>query len=175
MQIFIKFGLPILTPGLMKTIIRIMLSILAVWTIQSCKTSTSMEAPVAAKKPKELTMHGHTRVDNYYWLRERENPEVIAYLEAENAYRESVMKGTEQFQQDLFDEIVGRIKQDDESVPYKENGYFYYTRYEEGKEYPIFCRKKESLEAAEEVLANVNEMAEGYAYYQVGGLECKSR
>jgi oligopeptidase B len=129
-----------------------------------------MEAPVAEKKAKELTIHGHTRIDNYYWLRERENPEVIAYLEAENAYRESVMKGTEQFQKDLFDEIVGRIKQDDESVPYKENGYYYYTRFEEGKEYPIFCRKKESLEADEEILANVNEMAKGYAYYQVGGL-----
>jgi len=129
-----------------------------------------MEAPVAAKKAKELTMHGHTRVDNYYWLRERENPEVISYLEAENSYRETVMKGTEQFQKDLFDEIVGRIKQDDESVPYKENGYFYYARYEEGKEYPIFCRKKENMEAAEEILANVNEMAEGHSYYQVGGL-----
>jgi oligopeptidase B len=129
-----------------------------------------MDAPVAAKKPKKLTIHGHTRIDDYYWLRERENPEVIAYLEAENAYRESVMEGTEQFQKDLFEEIVGRIKQDDKSVPYKENGYYYYTRYEEGKEYPIFCRKKESLEAEEEILANVNEMAEGYNYYQVGGL-----
>ena len=129
-----------------------------------------MEAPVAAKKAKELTIHGHTRIDNYYWLRERENPEVISYLEAENAYRESLMKHTEQFQKDLFEEIVGRIKQDDESVPYKDNGYYYYTRFEEGKEYPIFCRKKESLEAAEEILANVNEMAEGYAYFQVGGL-----
>jgi len=154
----------------MKTITRVVLSILAVMTIQSCNTSTSMKAPVAAKKPKELTMHGHTRIDNYYWLRERENPEVIAYLEAENTYRESVMKGSEQFQKDLFDEIVSRIKQDDESVPYKENGYFYYTRYEEGKEYPIFCRKKETLEAVEEILANVNEMAVGYSYYQVGGL-----
>ena len=154
----------------MKTISRVALFILAVLTVQSCNTSTSMKAPVAAKKPKELTMHGHTRVDNYYWLRERENPEVIAYLEAENAYRESLMKGTEQFQKDLFDEIVGRIKQDDESVPYKENGYFYYTRYEEGKEYPIFCRKKENLEAEEEILANVNLMAEGYSYFQVGGL-----
>ena len=154
----------------MKTFIRVVLSMLAVVTIQSCKTSTSMEAPVAEKKPEELTIHGHTRIDNYYWLRERDNPEVIAYLEAENAYREEVMKGTEQFQKDLFDEIVGRIKQDDESVPYKENGYYYYTRFEEGKEYPIFCRKKESMEADEEVLANVNEMAEGYDYYQVGGL-----
>jgi len=154
----------------MKTLIRVMLTILAVVTTQSCKTSTSMKAPVATKKPKELTMHGHTRVDDYYWLRERENPEVIAYLEAENAYRESLMKGTEQFQKDLFDEIVGRIKQDDESVPYKENGYFYYTRYEEGKEYPIFCRREGTMEAREEILANVNEMAEGYSYYQVGGL-----
>jgi len=129
-----------------------------------------MEAPVAAKKPKELTIHGDTRIDNYYWLKERENPDVIAYLEAENAYRESVMKDTEGFQNDLFDEIVGRIKQTDESVPYRKNGYYYYTRYEEGKEYPVYCRKKGSTEAGEEILANVNEMAEGYAYYQVGGM-----
>jgi oligopeptidase B len=150
-----------------------MLASLAVFALcgtQSCKTSSSMEAPVAAKKPKELTIHGHTRIDNYYWLRERENPEVISYLEAENAYRERVMKDTEQLQKDLFEEIVGRIKQDDESVPYKENGYYYYTRYAEGKEYPIFCRKKESLEAAEEILANVNELARGHEYFQVGGL-----
>ena len=154
----------------MKSITRVVLTILTVVTAQSCKTSISMEAPVAAKKPTELTLHGHTRVDNYYWLREREDPEVIAYLEAENSYRESVMKGTEQFKKDLFDEIVSRIKQDDESVPYKENGYFYYARYIEGKEYPIFCRKKETLEADEEIMANVNEMAEGYSYYQVGGM-----
>jgi oligopeptidase B len=154
----------------MKNSIKVMLLAFAVITIQSCKTEDKMEAPLAAKKAKDLSIHGDTRVDNYYWLRERENPEVIAYLEAENAYRESVMKSTEQFQKDLFDEIVGRIKQDDESVPYKENGYYYYTRYEEEKEYPIFCRKKESLEADEEILANVNDMAEGYAYYQVAGL-----
>ena len=103
----------------MNKLISVSLALLAMCTIQSCKTSNSMEAPVAAKKMKEMTMHGHTRVDNYYWLRERENPEVIAYLDAENAYRESLMKGTEQFQKDLFEEIVGRIKQDDESVPYK--------------------------------------------------------
>jgi len=129
-----------------------------------------MEAPVAAKKPKELTIHGDTRIDNYYWLKEREDPEVIAYLEAENGYRESKMKGVEKFQKDLFDEIVGRIKQTDESVPYKDNGYYYYARYEEGKEYPIYCRKKASLDAEEEIMANVNEMAEGHAYFQVGGL-----
>ena len=154
----------------MKISTSVILAIMAVVGTQSCKTTTSMEAPVAEKKPKELTIHGDTRIDNYYWLRERDNPEVIAYLEAENAYRESVMKGTERFQKDLYEEIVGRIKQDDESVPYKENGYFYYTRYEEGKEYPIFCRKKETMEADEEIIANVNEMAEGYSYYQVSGL-----
>ncbi len=154
----------------MKTSIKVILSLLVVVTLHSCKTSTSMKAPVAAKKPKELTIHGDTRIDPYYWLREREDPEVIGYLNAENAYRESVMQGTENFQKELFDEIVGRIKQTDESVPYKDNGYYYYTRYEEGKEYPIFCRKKENLEAGEEILVNANEMAEGHAYFQIGGL-----
>ncbi len=154
----------------MKKISSFALVAMALISIQSCKTETFMEAPVAAKKPKELTIHGHTRIDNYYWLKERENPEVIAYLDAENSYRESVMKGSEKFQKDLYEEMIGRIKQDDESVPYKENGYYYYTRYEEGKEYPVFCRKKENMEAAEEIMANVNEMAEGYSYYQVGGL-----
>ncbi len=153
----------------MKTPNLVVLTVMVVTAVQSCKT-TDMKAPVAAKKPKELSIHGDTRIDNYYWLRERENPEVISYLEAENAYRESVMKDTEGFQKDLFDEIVGRIKQTDESVPYRKNGYYYYTRYEEGKEYPVYCRKKGSMEAQEEILANVNEMAEGYAYYQVGGM-----
>ena len=142
--------------------------------IQSCQTPSTMEAPVAEKKPKELTIHGHTRTDDYYWLRERENPEVIAYLEAENAYREEMMKGSAKFQKELFKEIVGRIKQTDESVPYMDNGYFYYVRYEEGKEYPIYCRKKGTLEAGEEIMANVNEMAEGYAYYDVAGISVSS-
>ena len=153
----------------MKTPNLVVLTLIAVTTVQSCKT-TDMKAPVAAKKPKELSIHGDTRIDNYYWLREQENPEVISYLEAENSYRESVMKDTEGFQKNLFDEIVGRIKQTDESVPYRKNGYYYYTRYVEGKEYPVYCRKKGSIEAQEEILANVNEMAEGYAYYQVGGM-----
>ena len=154
----------------MKTKISVILMALALITIQSCKTNEKMEVPVAAKKAKELTIHGDTRVDNYYWLRERENPEVIAYLEEENAYREELMKDSENLQESLFQEIIGRIKQTDESVPYKENGYFYYVRYEEGKEYPIYCRKKESMEAEEEVIANVNEMAEGHDYYSLGGV-----
>ena len=138
--------------------------------LPACKTNDTMNQPVAEKKPTELTTHGDTRIDNYYWLRERENPEVIAYLNEENAYRESVMKETEELQENLYEEIVGRIKQEDQSVPYLKNGYYYYTRFEEGKEYPIHCRKPGSLDAEEEIMLNVNEMAEGYAYYAVSGL-----
>ncbi len=129
-----------------------------------------MNPPVAEKRPTELTIHGDTRIDNYYWLREIENPKVIDYLNEENAYREAVMKDTEGLQEKLYNEIVGRIKQDDQSVPYFKNGYYYYTRYEEGKEYPIYCRKPGSLETKEEIMLNVNEMAVGYTYYSVGGL-----
>ena len=154
----------------MKTDILVILPALALITFQSCNSMQKMEAPRAAKIPKELTIHGDSRVDNYYWLRERENPEVIAYLEAENAYREEVMKGSEKFQDLLYREITGRIKQTDESVPYRENGYYYYVRYEEEKEYPIYCRKKDAPEADEEIIANVNEMAEAYTYYDLGGI-----
>ena len=128
-----------------------------------------MDAPIAEKIEKELTIHGHTRIDPYYWLRERENPKVIEYLNAENEYCDAQLKSTEKLQKKLFDEIVGRIKKDDSSVPYFDNGYYYYVRYEEGKEYPIHCRKKESLEADEEILLEVNQMAEGYDYFAVGG------
>ncbi|WP_299702581.1 S9 family peptidase [uncultured Pontibacter sp.] len=128
------------------------------------------QPPAAAKKPKELTAHGHTRVDNYYWLNERENPEVIAYLNAENDYTKQIMADTEDLQEKLFNEIVGRIKQTDESVPFKKNGYFYYTRFEAGKEYPIYVRKKGSLDAKEEVMVNANERAEGKSYYAAAGM-----
>ncbi|MCK4662087.1 MAG: S9 family peptidase [Bacteroidales bacterium] len=130
----------------------------------------NIKPPVAEKIKKELTIHGDTRIDNYYWLNKRDNPKVIDYLKAENEYTKERLKHTEKFQEKLFNEIVGRIKQTDESVPYKNNGYYYYTRYEEGKEYPIYCRKKENLEANEEILINVNEMAKGYSYYQLTGL-----
>ncbi|MEZ4952991.1 MAG: S9 family peptidase [Saprospiraceae bacterium] len=129
------------------------------------------QPPVAAKKPKELTTHGDTRIDNYYWLNERENPEVISYLTDENKYLESVMADLKETQEELFQEMKGRIKEQDESVPYLDNGYWYYTRYEEGEEYPIYCRKKGSLDAAEEVILNVNVLAAGYDFYNVGGLE----
>ncbi len=125
--------------------------------------------PDATQKPKELTIHGDTRVDPYYWLNERENPEVIDYLNAENQYLDTMMSGVRAFQDRLYGEIIGRIKQTDMSVPYKDNGYFYITRYEEGQEYPIHSRKKGSLEAQEEIMLNVNELARDYSYYQVAG------
>jgi oligopeptidase B len=141
-------------------------------TTEQMESTTTAEPkpPVAKKVPKELTAHGHTRTDNYYWLNERENPEVIAYLNAENDYTRKVMADTEQLQEKLFDEIVGRIKQTDESVPYKKNGYFYYTRFEAGKEYPIYARKKGTMEAAEEVMLNANQRAEGQSYYAAAGM-----
>lgn len=134
------------------------------------KKRPDIKAPVAEKKPKELVIHNDVRIDNYYWLNERENPEVIKYLEAENQYTDTILSHTKKFQEDLFQEMKGRIKERDESVPYKDNGYWYYTRYEEGKEYPVYCRKKESLEANEEILLDVNILAEGHDYYQAGGL-----
>ena len=138
------------------------------------KKVSDIKPPVAEKIKKELTIHGDTRVDNYCWLNQRDNPKVIEYLEAENAYTKAMMKHTEDFQKEIYDEIVGRIKQTDMSVPYKDNGYYYYTRYEEGNEYPIYCRKKESLNSEEKIMLNVNEMAEGYNFYSVRGLSVSS-
>ena len=113
---------------------------------------------------------GDTRVDPYYWLREREEQEVLDYLNAENEYTAAILQPVEQLKNDLFEEIKGRIKQDESSAPYFQNGYWYYSRFETGKEYPIYCRKKENLEAAEEILIDGNKNAEGNSYYQVGNL-----
>jgi len=112
-----------------------------------------------------MEIHGDFRIDDYYWLRERENPEVIAYLEAENAYTAAMMKDTEELQETIYDEIVSRIPQTDESVPYRLDGFWYYSRYEEGKDYPIYARREGSMEAPEEVLLDVNELAAGHDYY----------
>ncbi|TKG93773.1 S9 family peptidase [Puteibacter caeruleilacunae] len=139
----------------------------------SCK-KRGVEPPVAKKSPKELSIHNDTRIDNYYWMNDREDQEVIDHLNAENAYAEAVMKHTETLQQKLFDEIKGRIKQEDESVPYRENGYFVYTRTIPETEYFLLCRKKGSLEATEEVMLDVNKLAEGYEYYQIGGAAISS-
>jgi oligopeptidase B len=136
--------------------------------------SEEIKPPVAKIVPMELTAHGHTRIDNYYWLNQRENPEVLAYLDAENAYKKAAMAHTDNFQETLFQEIVGRIKKTDMSVPSKDQGYYRYTRYEGGGEYPIYCRKKGSLDTEEEIVLNVNDMAEGHDYYSVAGYSTSS-
>ena len=130
-----------------------------------------MNPPIAQKIPVTLTTAGHERVDNYFWLNERDNPQVIAYLEAENAYTKSMMSDTENLQECLFTEITSRIRQDDQSVPYFKNGYFYYTRYEQGGEYPLYCRRKGTMEATEEVMLDGNTMANGHAYFLIGNYE----
>ncbi len=130
----------------------------------------ALTAPVAPRHPKTLTAHGQTRTDDYYWLNERENPDVLTYLEAENSYRKGVMSHLKQYQEKLFEELKGRIKQTDMSVPYFDNGYFYSTRYEEGREYPVYLRRKDSVGAQEEILLDVNVLAEGFDYYTIGDL-----
>ena len=130
-----------------------------------------LETPTAKKQPKELTIHNDTRIDNYYWLNQREDPEVISYLEEENAYTDEMMSHLKDYQENLYEEIVGRIKQTDMSVPYFRNEYWYLTRYEEGKEYPIHARKKGSLEAEEEMLLDVNVPAANYDFYSASGLQ----
>jgi oligopeptidase B len=121
------------------------------------------------KVPMTLEKHGHTRIDGYYWLRERENPEVIAFLEAENNLAEREMAHVKALEEKLFEEIKARFKQTDMSVPFKRDGYFYYTRFEEGKEYPIYARKKDALDQPEEVVLNGNELAQGHDFFSIGG------
>jgi oligopeptidase B len=127
-------------------------------------------APKAKVIPKTLKKHKETRVDNYFWLNDRENSEVIDYLNQENSYYQNMTAHTKDLQGNLYEEMKSRIKEDDSSVPYFYNGYFYITRFEKGQDYPIFSRKKGSLTAAEEVLFNCNELAKGHAYFKLGGL-----
>jgi oligopeptidase B len=126
------------------------------------------DPPIAPRIPKAITQHGHTRVDNYFWLRGRDNPETIRYLEAENAYAEAVLKPVEGLREQLYQEILGRIQQTDLSVPVRKGNYYYYTRTEEGKQYPVHCRKHGSLEAAEETLLDLNEIAKTEKYVRLG-------
>ena len=126
--------------------------------------------PKAKQVPKELVAHNDVRIDNYFWMNDRENPEVIQYLEEENAYCDQALKHTEQFQNDLFEEMKARIKEDDQSVPYKYNGYWYILKFETGKGYPIYLRRKESLEAPDELLFDCNKMAEGQSYFKLTGI-----
>ena len=147
--------------------------------MSSC--SQPLSTPDAVKKPYEMTIHGDTRVDNYYWMRlsdeqksaqtyDEHTQEVVDYINLENEYIQGSLAHTKKFQDHLFNEIIGRIKKDDETVPYLKNGYYYYSRYEEKKEYAIYCRKKGFLDAEEEVMLDGNELAVGYDYFAVGGM-----
>lgn len=123
--------------------------------------------PVARRVPKKMVIHGDERQDDYSWLRDRANPGVIEYIEAENRYTKEYMKPTEQFQKKLFKEMLSEVKQTDETVPDKIDDYFYYARTEDGKQYPIYCRKKGALDANEEIILDVNKVAEGNVYFYV--------
>lgn len=138
-------------------------------TMHSYEWPKDIKTPTVDKEPKEFKAHGDVRIDNYYWLNQRENQKVIDYLKAENAYLDTMMSGTKALQEKLFAEMKGRIKEKDESLPFKNNGYWYYSRFEEGKQYPLFCRKKETLDAPEEIMLDQNKMAEGFKYYSVAG------
>jgi oligopeptidase B len=151
-----------------------------IWLLASCNNQhnsmteryqwpNDVPPPVASKIAKELIAHNDKRSDEYYWLNDRKNPEVIKYLEAENKYTDSMMAGTKGLQEKLFTEMKSRIQEKDESLPYFENGYWYYNRYEEGFQYPVTARKKTNLTATEEVLLDQNKMAEGLKYFKVGG------
>ncbi len=139
-------------------------------TKETSKPTMDITPPKADKIAKHLEIHDDVRVDEYYWLNQKDEPEVIDYLERENDYYDKMTAHTKEFKEDLFEEMKSRIKEDDESVPYFYNGYYYITRFETGKDYPIYTRKKNSLDAEEEVLFNVNEMAEGHSFYNLRGI-----
>ena len=130
-----------------------------------------IQPPSAPKRRQELKLHDDTRIDPWFWLKSVDDPETMAYLEAENAHTDAVMRPTEALQENLYQEMRGRIKEDDSTVPEKEGSYYYYTRYQEGGQYPIFCRKHRTLEADEEVLLDANVLAQDQDYLRVGALE----
>jgi oligopeptidase B len=138
--------------------------------VNTNKMLDKLQPPVAKIVPKTLEKHGDKRIDNYYWLNERENPEVIDYLNQENEYYQKSTAHTKPLQDELFLEMKSRIKEDDSSVPYLYNGYYYITRFETGKDYPIYSRKKGSLEAKEEIMFDCNEMAKGQSYFNLSGI-----
>ena len=131
---------------------------------------TTIQVPIAERIPYQLKEHNDIRLDDYYWLKERDNPEVIDYLERENDYFKKMTIDSEPFREDLFEELKSRIKEDDESVPYFYTEYWYVTRFKKGQQYPIYIRKKDSLDAVEEVLFDCNKMAEGLDYFRLVGV-----
>jgi oligopeptidase B len=135
---------------------------------------SEIKPPQAKIIPTELEKFDDIRIDNYFWLNDRENPEVIDYLNKENEYYQAMTAHTNDFQKELFEEMKSRIKEDDQSVPYLYNGYYYITRFETGSDYPIYSRKKGSLSANEEIMFNCNELAKGHKYFKLGGLSVSS-
>ncbi|WP_461533187.1 S9 family peptidase [Sinomicrobium sp.] len=150
--------------------------IISIIFASACKNKNTSEVteniipPVAIKKPTSLDKHGDIRIDDYFWMNERDSPEVVDYLKKENDYNEKMTAHTREFRELLFEEMKSRIKEDDESVPYFYNGYWYITRFEKGKDYPVYTRKKASMDAEEEVLFDCNTMAEGHSFFQLGGI-----
>ena len=142
--------------------------------VNGTPTATALTPPVAAVRPKTFNEFGKVRVDQYYWLKDRNNPEVIQYLEAENAYTKAMMAHTEGLQERLYEELKGRVLQNDQSVPFREGTYFYYTRLVEGKNYPIYARKRGSLNAPEEILIDANALAEGKPTFLIRAWEVSS-
>jgi len=149
--------------------------VLVCMSFNACRTSEADaggtspgQPPIAAKQPKTFTSHGYSRVDDYFWLREKDNPKVTEYLRAEDAYADAVMKPTVAFQDTMFKEMVGHIKEDDDTAPYRRGDYFYFTRTVKGKQYPIYLRKKGTLTAPEELLLDVNELARGFSFMALG-------
>src|SRR5271169_3432533 len=132
---------------------------------------TILQPPVARREPVEHVLHGDHRIADYAWLRQKESPAVIGYLEAENAYTAALLKPTEPFQEKLYQEMLRRIQQTDLSVPYKLRGYFYFTRTEEGKQYAFRCRRRDAEGAAEELLLDLNALAEGHSFLGLGSFD----
>jgi oligopeptidase B len=143
-------------------------TVLTMSTISFAEPVTAPTPPATAKKPHVTKIHGDTLVDNYFWLREKNNPDVLAHLEAENAYTAAMTADTQPLQQKLYSEMLGHVKQTDVNVPYRLGGYYYYSRTEEGKQYPIYARKKGSLDAAEEITLDLNELAKGLKFLSLG-------
>ncbi len=163
----------------------IIIIIMILYYLRSQIEQLDMKPPIADKKPHRTLVHGQDRVDNYHWIRltdkqklaknnegwpDKQTMEVVSYINKENDYTRNKLKHTEKLQKKLYNEIVGRIKKDDTSIPYFDNGYWYYTKYEKGYEYPIYCRKKESLENEEEILMDVNQWAKGHDYFSLRNL-----
>ena len=154
----------------LKNRLLLLCTVVAVSLYGQNSATISVVPPTAKKVAKADTLHGDIRIDNYFWLRDKNNPEVIEYLKAEDSYAEALTAPTKSLQEKIYNEMVARIKETDLDVPYRDGDYFYYTRTEKGKQYPIYCRKKGSLDAPEEIILDQNEMAKAYKYFRLGAL-----